>query len=56
MSDDTCKVLEGTSAGAVQCTQPASATVTNASATYRACIRHAKMIESTDVLSTVNWD
>jgi hypothetical protein len=43
----TCQVNEGTSGGAVQCNQPAVATVRNGLASYRACERHAKLMEMT---------
>jgi hypothetical protein len=54
--DDTCQVSEGTSGVAVKCNRPAVATVTNGLTSYRACERHAKLMENTGGSHTVMRD
>lgn len=51
--DGTCQVFEGKSGGGVKCNQPAVATVNNGLTSYRACARHAHMVENS---CTVAWD
>jgi|ERR1700676_70024 hypothetical protein len=45
--DGMCQVAEGTSSGAVNCRQPAVATVTDAIRSYRVCRFHADQMERT---------